>query len=33
VTEAIEETQAKLKEEDNIEANLQELKEWLICAM
>jgi hypothetical protein len=33
ITEAIEETQKKLKDVDNIEGNLQELKEWLFQAM
>ncbi|ELR20191.1 lipoyltransferase and lipoateprotein ligase [Acanthamoeba castellanii str. Neff] len=33
VTEAIEATQSKMKEVDNVEANLEELKEWLVHAM
>jgi hypothetical protein len=33
ITEAIEETQKKLKDVDNIEGNLQELKEWLFQVM
>ena len=33
VTEAIEATQCKMKEVDNVEANLEELKEWLVHAM